>query len=116
MGATGTATLDFDAFPGKLDATIAVTGQAGIVTGSRVEAWIDTGTATAAHSTDEHIMAAAMLAITHGKIIAGTGFTIYGLALDAAVSGIGSVDGNFRNLPRKISRLYGTWTIAWAWV
>jgi hypothetical protein len=116
MAATGTAILDFGAYPGKLDAKIAVTGQAAILAGSRVEAWIDTGTATAAHSTDEHIMASAMLAVTYGTIVAATGFTIYGLALDAAPSGAGGLDGNFRTVPRKISRLYGTFTIAWAWV
>lgn len=114
MGATGTATLDFGSYPGKLDASVAVTGQAGIGAGSRVEAWIDTGTATAAHSTDEHIMAAALLDVTYGKIVAGTGFTIYGLARESS-PGIGSVDGNYRNLPKPVSRLYGTFTVAWAW-
>ena len=115
MGATGTATLDFGAYPGKPDASIAVTGQAAIGAGSRVEAWIDTGTATAAHSTDEHIMAAVLLDVTYGKIVAGTGFTIYGLARDAS-PGIGSMDNFFRKIPRTGSRLYGTFTIAWAWV
>jgi hypothetical protein len=115
MGATGTATLDFGAYPGLCDASVAVTGQSGIGAGSRVEAWIDTGTATAAHSTDEHVMAAALLDITYRTIIAGIGFTIVGLARDAS-PGIGSVDGNFELLPRTVSRLYGTFTIAWAWV
>ena len=36
--ASGTATLDFGAFPGKTDASVAVTGQAAIVAGSLVVA------------------------------------------------------------------------------
>lgn len=113
MAATGTATLDFGAFPGKLDASVAVTGQAGIASGSLVEAWIRP-VATATHSADEHIMATTMMQVIAGNIVAGTGFTIYGLAVDAT-PGVGSIDGYFRNLPRKVSRLYGTFTIAWAW-
>ncbi len=55
MGASGTAALDFGAFPGKSDASVAVTGQAGIVSGSLVEAWIRPE-ATADHTADEHML------------------------------------------------------------
>jgi len=51
--ATGTTTIDFGAFPGATDATVAVTGQAAIVAGSLVEAWIRP-VATADHTADEH--------------------------------------------------------------
>lgn len=114
MGATGTTTIDFGAYPGKLDTSVAVTGQAAIVAGSLVEAWIRP-VATALHSADEHIMATTMLEVVAGNISGGTGFTIYGLSRESS-PGIGSMDGNFRNLPKKVSRLYGTFTIAWAWV
>jgi hypothetical protein len=114
VGATGTATIDFGAYPGKVDTSVTVTGQTGILAGSRVEAWIDTGTATAEHSTDEHIMANALMDITYGAIIVGTGFTIY--ALTRELPGIGSVDTRFNNLTVTTPRLYGTFTIAWAWV
>lgn len=114
MGATGTATLDFGAYPGKVDATIAVTGQTGILSGSRVEAWIDTGTATAAHSKDEHIMVNALMDVTYGNISAGTGFTIYGLVRDHP--GVGGITSRFQNIAKPVSRLYGTFTIAWAWL
>lgn len=114
MGATGTAVLDFGAFPGKVDASVAITGQAAIGSGSRVEAWIDTGTATAAHSKDEHILAAALLDITYGNIVAGTGFTIFGFARDTG--GSGGVSGEYEILARQVGRLYGTFTIAWAWL
>jgi hypothetical protein len=114
MGATGTTTIDFGAFPGKLDTSVAVTGQASIIAGSLVEAWIRP-VATALHSADEHVMATTMLEVIAGNIIAGTGFTIYGLVRDSSF-GQGSIDGNFRNLPRKNSKLWGTFTVAWAWV
>lgn len=114
MGATGTTTIDFGAFPGKLDTSVAVTGQGSIVPGSLVEAWMRP-VATAAHSADEHIMANGMIDIVAGNIVNGTGFTIYATVRDTT-PGQGSVDGNFKNLPRKVPRMYGTFTIAWAWV
>lgn len=113
MGASGTATLDFGAFPGKLDASVVVTGQGSIIAGSLVEAWIRP-IATAVHSADEHIMAAGMLDIVAGTIVAATGFTIYGLVRDTS-PGTGGIDGQFRNVPRKLSRLWGTFVVAWAW-
>ena len=98
--ATGTATLDFGAFPGKTDASVAVTGQAAIVSGSSVGAWLRP-VATADHSADEHLVES--LSITAGNIVAGTGFTIYGNST-AQWSGTRS------------HHIYGTWTVAWAWV
>ena len=92
MAGSGTATLDFGAFPGVTDATVAVTGQAAIVSGSLVGAWIRP-VPTADHSIDEHRVEDLM--VVADTIAAGTGFTIFGRA------------GN--------NRLYGTWTIAWAW-
>ena len=75
MATQGTAVLDFGAFPGKSDTSVAVTGQAGIVSGSLVEAWIRPD-ATADHSADEHMVET--LKVFAANIIAGTGFTIYG--------------------------------------
>lgn len=92
--ATGTATLDFTAFPGKTDTTLAVTGQASIVAGTLVEAWLRP-IATADHSADEHMVEPPR--VFAGNIVAGTGFTIYGFS-------------------QEPGRLYGTYTIAWAWV
>ena len=97
MGAQGTATVDFGAFPGASDTSVAVTGQAGILSGSLVEAWI-LPAATADHSADEHIVEE--LIVTAGNIVAGTGFTIYGL--HSPTSGGDTM-------------LYGTWNIAYAW-
>ncbi len=76
MGATGSAILDFGT-PSKPAASVAVTGQAGIVAGSKVEAFVRLE-ATATHSIDEHRIE--QLKVMAGNIVAGTGFTIYGEA------------------------------------
>ena len=75
---TGSAIVDFGAAPGTDLATVAVTGQGGILTTSKVEAWLDPAItpATADHTIDEHIMATAMTDVTASNIVAGTGFTI----------------------------------------
>lgn len=93
MPGTGTATIDFGAFPGTSDTSVAVTGQSGIVSGSFVEAWIRP-IATADHSADEHMLE--QLKVFAANIVAGTGFTIYGISC----------------APHQ---LYGQWTVAWAW-
>lgn len=93
MGAQGEAVLNFGAFPGKTDATVAVTGQGAIVADSLVEAWIRPE-ATAEHSADEHRVEG--LIIHADTIVPSTGFTIYGQTDD------------------KLRR-YGNWTIAWVW-
>jgi hypothetical protein len=92
MGAQGTTTIDFGAYPGASDATVAVTGQAAIVAGSLVEAWIRP-VATADHSIDEHRVEE--LIIDADTIVAATGFTIFGRTMNV--------------------RLYGLWTVAWVW-
>lgn len=93
--ATGNATLDFGAFPGSSDTSIAVTGQTGITTSSFVEAWL-VPAATADHSADEHVVET--IKVIAGNIVNGTGFTIYGVNT-----------GNN-------SRIYGSWSVSWVWV
>lgn len=92
--AVGTATLNFGAFPGVTDTSVAVTGQTGILTGSAVEAYIAPA-ATAEHTADEHRVES--LSVMAGNIVAGTGFTIYGRTTDN-------------------TRLYGNFNIGWVWV
>lgn len=100
--ATGTATLDFGAFPGASDASLAVTGQGTIAAGSLVEAWLRP-VATADHTADEHMVET--LKIFAAAIVAGTGFTISG------------VNTSQLNEPTgKGTRLYGTWSVAWGWI
>jgi hypothetical protein len=93
MATQGTTTINFGAFPGSTDTSVAVTGQAGIVAGSLVEAWVRME-ATADHNADEHMVDPPR--VIAGNIVAGTGFTIYGLTNDK-------------------KRLYGLYTIAWVW-
>lgn len=132
MGAQGTATLDFGAFPGKSDAAVAVTGQTGILAGSLVEAWIRPE-ATADHSADEHM--AETLKVFAGNIVPGTGFTIYGfntsqlnepvqpprLPSTAVLPTAGMPPAGLAKAgPEgagggKGTRIYGQFTVAWVW-
>ena len=73
MGAQGTAILDFGAFPGQTDTSLAV-ADAAILAGSLVEAWI-WPLATADHTADEHIVEP--LNVFAGNVQAGVGFTLY---------------------------------------
>ncbi len=91
MGATGSATLDFGS-PSKPAASVNVTGQADIVVGSKVEAFVRL-VATSDHSIDEHRIE--QLSVKAGNIVAGTGFTIYGEAYP---------------------QTSGQWNIDWVWV
>lgn len=134
MGAQGTATLDFGAFPGASDASVVVTGQAGIVAGSLVEAWVYP-LATADHSADEHMLES--FRVFAHSIVAGTGFTISGfntselsepvdvLGALGRFSGTGTALGRGKQEPGATqqaggsggrgTRIYGTWTIGWVW-
>lgn len=96
---TGTATLNFGAFPGSSDASVAVTGIAGIAANAIVSAWV-LPAATADHSADEHVMES--LQVQAGNVVAGTGFTIYG-------SNFSTPDQGGKG------RIYGAWNIAWTW-
>lgn len=97
-GAQGTALLDFGVSPGKSDTSVVVTGQTGIVSGSIVNVQV-AAVATADHSADEHIVEP--LEVYAGNIVAGTGFTIFGI--NRSFSG------------RESPRLFGKFTIAWKW-
>ncbi len=91
-GTVGTAILDFGAFPGTDTATVLVTGQAAIVAGSVVDAWIRP-TENTDHTVDEQRLEE--LDIDADTIVAGTGFTIFGRA---------------RGTP-----VFGQFNVAWSW-
>ena len=131
MGAQGTATVNFGAFPGKSDASVAVTGQADILSGSLVDAWLYPS-ATADHSADEHM--AEKIRVTAGNIIAATGFTIYalndnGLSEPLVPPGAGrtqmahaTAGNNYKgpgdqsgSVGGRCPMPYGQWTVAWVW-
>jgi hypothetical protein len=130
-GATGTAVVDFGAFPGKSDTSVAVTGQASIVSGSVVDAWIRP-VASTDHTADEHLVEP--IRVLAGNIVPGTGFTVYALndnrqSEPLQAPGIGrkmaansTAGGNFGQWPTvvgsvggKLPTPYGQWNVAWRW-
>lgn len=126
-GASGVTEVDFGAFPGNSDSSVAVTGQASIVAGSVVNAWI-VATATSDHSADEHFIET--IRVTAGNIIAGTGFTIYAFNTSQAnepllvnrsgrisIAGAATTPSSLQGIQigGKGTRLYGKWTVHWEW-
>jgi hypothetical protein len=98
MGAQGTTTINFGNAPAKETQTsIIVTGQAGIVAGSLVEAWIMPVNLAGSngHSEDEHMIENLKVTVPVSSIIAGTGFTIQGEC------SLGTTNGQF--------------TVKWVW-
>ena len=93
MAYSGTAEIDFGAFPGAYSAIKNIIDQGAIQAGSIVEAWIFP-TATVDHTVSEHLTDAP--SIMAYNVVAGIGFTIYGATQDTA-------------------KVYGKWTVAWAW-
>jgi len=122
MASNGTTTIDFGAFPGASDTSATITGQASIGTSSLVEAWIRPA-ATADHTADEHMVET--LKVMAGNIVAGTGFTIYGFntstfneplpAPRSATYSAGGLANAGGYGGGKGTRLYGLFTVAWAW-
>ena len=125
MGAQGTTTIDFGAFPGGSDASVVVTGQTGITGGSLVEAWLYPA-ATADHSADEHVVET--IKVVAGNIVAGTGFTIYATntsQLNEPLESPGVVGARpvtaltagyvAPSVGGRGTRIYGTWSIGWVW-
>lgn len=121
MGAQGSTTIDFGAFPGKSDASVAVaeTGVSNHPT-SLAEAWL-VPVATADHTADEHLVET--LQVRAGPCVAGVGFTIYGVnesEINEPVTaphpnGAGRIDAQGSDRGGHGTRLYGLWTVAWCW-
>jgi hypothetical protein len=123
----GSTTVNFGAFPGASDTSATVTGQAGIVAGSKVKAYI-MATATSDHSADEHWVEA--IDVVAGNISAGVGFTIYAKNTGqlnepvaeqwAATRLAGPGTGTNQIRPDmgggKGTRLYGEFTVGWEWI
>lgn len=129
MGAQGSTTIDFGAFPGGSDASVVITGQAGIGAGSLVEAWLRP-VDTADHLADEHMVET--ITVVAGAIVAGTGFTIYGFntsqlnepvdrltGVRVGSQGPGPVSAAAQQGAPSVggqgTRIYGLWTVAWVW-
>lgn len=112
MGADAITTIDFGAWPGTSEISLAIIGQASIVAGSRVEAWL-IPTATVDHSADEHLLDPPR--IIAGNVVAATGFTIYGYAPDNIFNSLLYVNGVRAEFTTTLNRLYGLYTIGWVW-
>ena len=72
----GSAIVDFGAFPGSNEASIAVIGQDDIAAGAFCEAWVN-AKATTDHTVSDHTYAAWLFHPSCSAATAGTGFTIY---------------------------------------
>lgn len=123
---SGATTVNFGAFPGASDASVTITGQTGILAGSKVKAYI-IATATSDHSADEHWLET--IDVMAGNIVPGTGFTIYakntnmlsepvaeqwaGTRLAGPGTGVKQIRPD--NGGGKGTRLYGEFTVAWEW-
>lgn len=111
MAGQGTATLNFGAFPGGYEASVAVSAPT-ITATSLVEAWVFPA-ATADHTVDEHLVQP--LRVIAGNVVAGTGFTIYGYAPNEGVgTGMTYPDNDF-DWQDQQPKLYGAWNVAWVW-
>jgi hypothetical protein len=125
VGASGTTTVDFGAFPGKSDTSVAVS-QPSILGGSLVEAWLYP-VATADHSADEHLVET--IRVIAGNVSAGVGFTIYAMntsQLNEPLA-LANAAGGFRSAATTVSgtsgpsvggigtRIYGQFTVSWVW-
>lgn len=124
-GAAGSTTIDFGAFPGGSDATVTVTGQTGIVSGSVVQAWL-VAQPTADHTADEHRVET--ISVTCGNIVPNTSFDIYAQNTSQLNEPL-IQEGNNKNrnaltmtlgasspsVGGRGTRIYGTWTVHWRW-
>ena len=86
--------IDFGAFPGSNEASIAVTGQGTISATSKVEAYVMGDDTSGTHTANDHRYFAALVGLTCGTPTAATGFTIYG---------------------RSTEKLTGTFALRWVW-
>jgi len=92
--AIGTATINFGAFPGANEASVAVTGQASIGATSKVEAWVMGDDTSSNHTASDHRYFGQFANLTCGTPTATTGFTIYA---------------------RSSEKLTGEWSVRWVW-
>lgn len=90
----GTATVDFGAFPGSNEASIAVTGQGSILGTSKAEAFVMADDVSGTHTANDHRYFAALVGLTCGSPVAATGFTIHA---------------------RSTEKITGTFAVRWVW-
>ena len=112
--AQGTATIDFGAFPGATDASVAIASPT-IGATSQVEAYLYP-LDTADHSADEHVVEMIDVMADASSIVAGVGFTVRAKVRDNPGTGQHYDPKQPATYNRKDGlRLYGIYSIAWAW-
>ena len=90
----GTATIDFGAFPGTFEASVAVTGQTGISATSKADAYVMADDTAGTHTANDHRYFEMFAALSCGTPTAATGFTVYA---------------------RSRERLEGQWAVRYVW-
>lgn len=91
---TGTAILDFGAFPGSNEASVAVTGQTTISASSKADAYFMADDTTSDHTANDHRYADLLVSVLCGTPSGGVGFTIYA---------------------RSEHQMQGTFQVRWVW-
>jgi hypothetical protein len=92
--AVGTATINFGSWPGAQETSLVVSGQAGILSTSNVEAYFMASDTTADHSANDHKYAPCFIKLSCGSIVVGTSFTIFARCQD---------------------QMQGTFLVHWVW-
>lgn len=121
MGAQGTATLDFGAFPGSNVAFVDVAA-VGVVAGSAIEAWMRP-VATADHTDTDHI-AAPMKVV--GTYLSDDNIRIYGInesdvmppeeeQRPEANPGISSLRSGLTRVRQPAPMFVGQFSVNWVW-
>lgn len=90
----GIEVIDFGTFPGSHEASVVVTGQTAILSTSDAEAFFMSET-SADYTAKDHRYIGLFARLTCGDIVAGTGFTIFGISTE---------------------KLTGRFSIRWVWV
>jgi hypothetical protein len=92
--ATGTATIDFGAFPGANEASIVVT-DGSVAALSLIEPFVMASDTTTDHTENDHKYLSLLASFTAGDVVAATRFTIHA---------------------RSLEKLQGTFKVRWAYV
>ena len=113
MGASAIAVVNFGAAPGSFETTVVITGQAGIIAGSLVEAWAHPATITTIDA-DEYQLEEFMVQADPSTIVPGTGFTIRAWATmppgePQEVAGAGRLVGT------PGLKMIGARNVGWVW-
>ncbi len=93
MSATGAIEIDFGSGLGSNEASVAVTGQTGILTTSSAEAWL-MAEASTEHTLNDQTYAQLFMSLTCGVPTLATDFTIYA---------------------RSTEKLTGKFKVRWVW-